>query len=120
MGTGMDDAQIKEMVRARYGGIAELTDLLRKQRHEHDTLEKCLKRTEMEWDALCALSPPLAAWNGRPEVRDQVVLEAKYSGYIDRQAAQVERFQRMESRPIPQAARYMRPAIAEFSWRMQI
>src|SRR5438132_12550647 len=26
MGTGMDDAQIKEMVRARYGGIAELTE----------------------------------------------------------------------------------------------
>ena len=34
-------------------------------------------------------------------MRDQVILEAKYSGYIDRQAAQVERFQRMESRPIP-------------------
>ena len=27
---------------------------------------------------------------------EQVVLEAKYAGYIDRQAAQVERFQRME------------------------
>src|SRR5205807_1862243 len=26
MGAGMDDAQIKEMVRARYGGIAELTE----------------------------------------------------------------------------------------------
>jgi tRNA uridine 5-carboxymethylaminomethyl modification enzyme len=32
---------------------------------------------------------------------EQVVLEAKYSGYVDRQAAQVERFQRMESQPIP-------------------
>ena len=30
-----------------------------------------------------------------------MLLEAKYSGYIDRQAAEVERFQRMESRPIP-------------------
>ena len=27
---------------------------------------------------------------------EQVVLEAKYSGYIDRQAAEVERFRRME------------------------
>src|SRR5207245_1808867 len=26
---------------------------------------------------------------------------AKYSGYVQRQAAQVERFQRLESRPIP-------------------
>ena len=30
-----------------------------------------------------------------------MILEAKYSGYIHRQAEQVERFQRMESRPIP-------------------
>ena len=35
------------------------------------------------------------------DVVEQVVLEAKYSGYIDRQAEQVERFQRLESRPIP-------------------
>ncbi len=35
------------------------------------------------------------------DVVEQVVLEAKYSGYIHRQAEQVERFQRMESRPIP-------------------
>jgi tRNA uridine 5-carboxymethylaminomethyl modification enzyme len=37
----------------------------------------------------------------------QVVLEAKYSGYIDRQAAQVERFQRMESRAIPKHFDYL-------------
>ena len=30
------------------------------------------------------------------------MLEAKYAGYIDRQAQQVERFQAMESRRIPQ------------------
>ena len=35
------------------------------------------------------------------DVIEQVVLEAKYAGYIDRQAAQVERFQRLESKPIP-------------------
>ena len=35
------------------------------------------------------------------EVREQVVLEAKYAGYIGRQAAQVERFQRLEGHAIP-------------------
>jgi tRNA uridine 5-carboxymethylaminomethyl modification enzyme len=34
-------------------------------------------------------------------VIEQVVLESKYAGYIERQAAQVERFQRMEGRAIP-------------------
>jgi tRNA uridine 5-carboxymethylaminomethyl modification enzyme len=36
-----------------------------------------------------------------PAVVEQVVLEAKYAGYVDRQASQVERFQRLESKPIP-------------------
>jgi tRNA uridine 5-carboxymethylaminomethyl modification enzyme len=82
-------------------GVAELTDYLRSHRHESDTLERWLKRTEVEWEQLCGFCPPLAAWNNRPEVRNQVILEAKYCGYIDRQAAQVERFQRLEGRPIP-------------------
>jgi tRNA uridine 5-carboxymethylaminomethyl modification enzyme len=32
---------------------------------------------------------------------EQVVVEAKYSGYVDRQAVEVERFRRMEGKPIP-------------------
>ena len=36
-----------------------------------------------------------------PDALEQVILEAKYSGYIHRQAEQVQRFQRLESRPIP-------------------
>ena len=47
------------------------------------------------------MCPALEEWDARPAMRDQVILEAKYSGYIDRQAAQVERFQRMEGRTIP-------------------
>ena len=39
-----------------------------------------------------------AVW---PAVVEQVVLESKYAGYIGRQAEQVERFHRMETRPIP-------------------
>ncbi len=42
-----------------------------------------------------------SAFDAPADVVEQVVLEAKYSGYIHRQAEQVERFQRMESRPIP-------------------
>ena len=36
-----------------------------------------------------------------PAVIDQVVLETKYAGHIEKQAEQIERFQKMESRPIP-------------------
>src|SRR5262249_33073541 len=70
-------------------------------RRGQDTLERWLRRTEMEWGQLCEMEPALREWDVTPDVVEQVVLETKYAGYIDRQAAQVERFQRLESRPIP-------------------
>jgi len=76
-----------------------LQEALAAAHHEGDTLEKWLKRTETRWEQIIAWRPELATFAA--EVIEQVVLEAKYAGYIDRQAAQVERFQRMESRIIP-------------------
>ena len=80
-------------------GIAFATKALRETRHDGDTLEKWLKRTETTWDQLVAWDPELARF--APEVVEQVTLEAKYAGYIDRQAAQVEKFQRLEGKTIP-------------------
>ncbi len=82
-------------------GIAELQRVLQSNRSDGDSLATWLRRTEVEWNAVCERHPPLRAWNERPDVVEQVVLEAKYSGYIDRQAAEVERFQRLENRRIP-------------------
>jgi tRNA uridine 5-carboxymethylaminomethyl modification enzyme len=87
--------------------IANLSQQLRGRRHGQDTLEKILRRTEVDWTQVCELEPTLRAFNASPAAVEQVVLEAKYSGYIDRQAAQVERFQRLESRPIPSHFDYM-------------
>jgi tRNA uridine 5-carboxymethylaminomethyl modification enzyme len=89
--------------------ILALTSYLRTHRHGQDTLEHVLRRPETKWDDLVALDPPLATCGGMfadsrevsSEAIEQVVLEAKYSGYIDRQSAQVERFQRLESHMIP-------------------
>jgi tRNA uridine 5-carboxymethylaminomethyl modification enzyme len=79
--------------------IGKLAEYLQQHKHEGDTLEKWLKRTETTWEQLQAWDPELK-WFGR-DVVEQVLLEAKYAGYIDRQAAQVERFQRLEGKPIP-------------------
>jgi tRNA uridine 5-carboxymethylaminomethyl modification enzyme len=81
--------------------IAELTDFLRARRHGTDTLEQILRRTEVDWADLCEREPALKARNVPEDVVEQVVLETKYAGYIERQAAQVARFQRLESKPIP-------------------
>jgi tRNA uridine 5-carboxymethylaminomethyl modification enzyme len=84
---------------AKEEGIARLAARLQECKQDGDTLEKWLKRTQTTWDQLLGWQPELAAF--ARNVVEQVVLEAKYAGYIDRQAAQVERFQRMEGRPIP-------------------
>ncbi|MBY0460803.1 MAG: tRNA uridine-5-carboxymethylaminomethyl(34) synthesis enzyme MnmG, partial [Gemmataceae bacterium] len=82
-------------------GIAELQRVLATNRSDGDALATWLRRTEVPWEAVCERFPPLKEWNARPDVVEQVVLEAKYSGYIDRQAAEVERFQRLEHKRIP-------------------
>jgi tRNA uridine 5-carboxymethylaminomethyl modification enzyme len=80
-------------------GIARLLKLLRETKHEGATLEKWLRRTDTTWDQVQLWGPELAGF--APDVIEQVVLEAKYAGYIDRQAQQVERFQKLESKTIP-------------------
>jgi tRNA uridine 5-carboxymethylaminomethyl modification enzyme len=80
-------------------GIAWMTKMLRELKHDNIPLEKWLRRPEVTLKQLEAWEPELA-WFAA-DVAEQVVLEAKYSGYIDRQAAQIERFQRLESKPIP-------------------
>jgi tRNA uridine 5-carboxymethylaminomethyl modification enzyme len=86
---------------AKDRGIAELQLELSAHKSDGDSLATWLRRTEVEWAAVCARRPELRAWDARPDVVEQVVLEAKYSGYIDRQAAEVERFRRAEDRRIP-------------------
>ncbi|MFQ5614713.1 MAG: tRNA uridine-5-carboxymethylaminomethyl(34) synthesis enzyme MnmG [Anaerolineae bacterium] len=58
-----------------------------------------LRRPEVSYEIVEALTPPGAPLAG--EVTEQVTIEAKYEGYIAKQQKQVERMQRLESRPIP-------------------
>ena len=83
--------------------IETLRQSLRSRRQGQHTLEQVLRRPEVTWDDLCAAESGLSEL-GRSvpvEAIEQVVLETKYAGYIDRQTAAVERFQRLEGRPIP-------------------
>jgi tRNA uridine 5-carboxymethylaminomethyl modification enzyme len=81
--------------------IAALTEYLHNHRHDNATLAQWLRRTEIDWLRIVAMSPGVQTLNTPADALEQVILEAKYSGYIHRQAEQVERFRRLESRPIP-------------------
>jgi tRNA uridine 5-carboxymethylaminomethyl modification enzyme len=81
--------------------IGRVTEELRSRKHGNDTLERCLRRPEVDWFHLCEMEPSFKEWRLPADVIEQVTLETKYAGYIERQAAQIERFHRLESRPIP-------------------
>jgi tRNA uridine 5-carboxymethylaminomethyl modification enzyme len=93
--------------------VGELTRYLQTHRIGQDTLYHLLRRPDYDLGRLCELHPALnencSVLSTQYSVLstqlsaaiEQVSLEAKYSGYIDRQAFQVERFQRLESKPIP-------------------
>jgi tRNA uridine 5-carboxymethylaminomethyl modification enzyme len=87
-------------------GIAELIACLRAHKHAGESLEQWLRRTDTDWESLRDIHSPLRDWDARSDVVEQVELETKYAGYIDRQAEQVARFQKMENRPIPVALDY--------------
>jgi tRNA uridine 5-carboxymethylaminomethyl modification enzyme len=99
VGLVSDDAW--QRLQRKEQAIADLTQYVRTQRHGGDTLEVWLRRTEVDWAKLCELDPSLRERHVPEEVAEQVELETKYAGYIERQAAQVKRFQRLESKPIP-------------------
>jgi tRNA uridine 5-carboxymethylaminomethyl modification enzyme len=98
---GLVDDRRWERFERRRAAIGRLQTLLRSTRHEGETLERLLRRPPTTWADLAALCPALAAENDELGAITQVVIEAKYGGYIERQAEQVERFRRLEDKPLP-------------------
>jgi len=86
--------------------IGQLESLLKGTRSGGDSLDTWLRRTGVEWADVVARAPQLAEWDAHPAVVEQVVLGAKYGGYIDIQARDVERFRKMEGKRIPDAFDY--------------
>ena len=66
-----------------------------------DTLEQILRRPPTTWEELVGLSPALVDLADDLSAVEQVTIAAKYGGYIDRQAAQVDRFRRLEDKTLP-------------------
>lgn len=81
--------------------IARLTKLLATERHDGILLAQLLRRPEIGWPELRELVPGLQEFDCCQRAVEQVVLETKYAGYIDRQANQIARFQRLENKLIP-------------------
>ena len=97
----VDDARWSRF-EARRGRIKALGHLLKTTRGPGgDTLEQLLRRPPTTWEELAAIHPALLELSDDASAVDQVTITAKYGGYIDRQALQVDRFRRLEDKALP-------------------
>jgi tRNA uridine 5-carboxymethylaminomethyl modification enzyme len=103
---GLVDDGRWERFQTRKGRIEQLTDLLSRTRSGGETLHQLLRRPETTWADLAALHPPLVDLADDAGAVEQVTIAAKYGGYILRQAEQIERFRRLEHKPLPAGLDY--------------
>jgi tRNA uridine 5-carboxymethylaminomethyl modification enzyme len=69
------------------------------------TLDQLLKRPEVDYKIIEELAPsdtPL-----HPEVKEQVEIQIKYAGYIEKQNQQIERQKKLENKLLPEDLDYM-------------
>jgi len=95
-----------DRLRRKEDAIAATKKHLETHRHNGTSLDRLLKRTDHSFATLEALDPELAARHLPDDVKEQVEIETKYDGYIRRQAREIERFARLEHKPIPSGIDY--------------
>ncbi|MBI3847491.1 MAG: tRNA uridine-5-carboxymethylaminomethyl(34) synthesis enzyme MnmG [Planctomycetes bacterium] len=88
--------------------IDETLAWLAREFRDGRSLLQCLRRPDTTLNDLVAREPALAARHLPAVVSEQVEIEAKYEGYIDRQERQVEKVERLESLHIPDSFDYSR------------
>ncbi|NDH07213.1 tRNA uridine-5-carboxymethylaminomethyl(34) synthesis enzyme MnmG, partial [bacterium] len=89
--------------------IEETIKVLRDNYFEHASLEQWLRRHDVDWESMLSIATEkLKLKIDLPrEVEEQIELEVKYEGYINRQTVQIERFQKLESKLIPSNFDYL-------------
>ncbi len=99
---GLVSTERSEQLRTHEDIIERLTRQLESTRSEGITLADWLKRPEIEWEHVCEREPSLRDWNSAPRSVAQVVIEIKYSGYIQRQYQEIEKQRKVQSLTIPE------------------
>ncbi|MCG3137547.1 MAG: tRNA uridine 5-carboxymethylaminomethyl modification enzyme MnmG [Phycisphaerae bacterium] len=82
--------------------IRELEKLLLATRHDGITMLEYLRRPEQSLNQLLTRLPCQLVERYSAEIRQQVEIDAKYSGYVARMHRELERFQKVEQCRIPE------------------
>lgn len=86
--------------------IQRATALITSTRHEGRLLEEWLRRPEVTWTELRSMSSAVAEVEFHALAINQVEIETKYSGYVARQTASIEKQAQIETLTIPETFNY--------------
>lgn len=101
---GLVGAERNNRLQAKILEISRVKKLLDENRVAGVSLHKMLKRTETPWSDLVDVLPELGSVPD--EVRQQVVFDVKYSGYVNRQQATIDKHKRLATKKIPEHFNY--------------
>ncbi len=72
--------------------------------HQTSSLLEFLRRPEVTYQMIAELAPPSESISR--EVAEQIEIQVKYEGYIERQSQLINKFKKMENLPIPSNINY--------------
>lgn len=81
--------------------VARGTQFIQTVFHQGSSLEQCLRQPGVTWTEICELVPNAAELALSKRASDQLLIEAKYWGYIRRQASEIERQAKVQQMRIP-------------------
>lgn len=106
---GLVDQKRAEVLSLKESAISKLESLAKQRRIDGITCHDLLRRPETDWQTVSKQLDADPSGNRQDwdqEVIEQVVLEAKYQGYIKRQEEEIQRFRRNEDLRIPESFQY--------------
>ena len=90
-----DDFKEKEVM------IEKVNHYIRNKSNGNNTLLKILRRPDCDFNHLMELDNTLKGFNIPEIIQQQIEIENKYEGYIQRQQVQIDKFKKMENYQIP-------------------
>ncbi len=81
--------------------ISRTIEYLENKKSGADPLAKLLRRPDMNYNDLLKIDSNLKEQNIPPLIQEQIEIEIKYKGYIDRQQKQIEKYKKMEEFLLP-------------------
>ena len=96
---GLADAARYQRLNDKLADISKASKLLREMRVEHIPGDVYLRRPEVVWNEMVSHQPLLGEISD--SAAEQVVIDIKYAGYVDRQQNEVDRSKRLSTKTIP-------------------